>query len=128
MSSTQSPGCRIPCEDGQDHRSNTILVPDCPAERDSKDASTHNHLRPAHSHTEEPGSESPPRNLSKQQLSATSEDVISAQVSTIRKLKMDKSEYLSKLRNRICRGNQQLVSIDPSMYCVCADDNYWWYT
>lgn len=128
MSSTQSPGCRIPCEDGQDHRSNTILVPDCPAERDSKDTSTHNHLRPAHSCTEEPGSESPPRNLSKKQLSANSEDVISAQVSTIRKLKMDKSEYLSKLRNRICRGNQQLVSIDPSMYCVCADDNYWWYT
>ncbi|NWW62811.1 SENP7 protease, partial [Ifrita kowaldi] len=121
LSSTQSPGCRIiPCEDGQDHRSNSILLPDCPAERGSKESSTHNHLRPAHSHTEESGSESPPRNLSKKQLSATSEDVVSAQVSTIRKLKMDKSEYLSKLRNRICRGNQQLVSIDPIV--LSSDD------
>ncbi|XP_063249822.1 sentrin-specific protease 7 isoform X2 [Prinia subflava] len=102
LSSTQSPGCRIPCEDGQNHRSIPILVPDCPAERDSKDTSTHNHS-PAHSHTEDCASESPPRNLSNKQLSATTEDVISPQVSTIRKLKMDKSEYLSKLRNRICR-------------------------
>ncbi|NXQ29498.1 SENP7 protease, partial [Alaudala cheleensis] len=117
QSSTQSPGCRIPCEDGQDHRSNPILVPDCPAERDSKDTSTH-HCSPAHSHAS--ASESPPRNLSKKQLSATSEDVISPQVSAIRKLKMDKSEYLSKLRNRICRGNQQLVSIDPII--LSSDD------
>ncbi|XP_068036991.1 sentrin-specific protease 7 isoform X7 [Anomalospiza imberbis] len=113
FSSTQSPGCRIPCEDGQNHRSNPILVPDCPAERDSKDTSTHNHLRPAHSHTEDSASESSSINLSKKQLSATSEDVISPQVRTIRQLKMSKSEYLSKLRKRICRGNQQLVSIDP---------------
>ncbi|NXA59873.1 SENP7 protease, partial [Mohoua ochrocephala] len=120
LSSTQSPGCRIPCEDGQDHRSNAILVPDCLAERDSKDPSTHNHLRPAHSRPEESGSERPPRNLSKKQLCATSEDVISSQVSTIRKLKMDKAEYLSKLRNRICRGNQQLVSIDPIV--LSSDD------
>ncbi|NWX56781.1 SENP7 protease, partial [Promerops cafer] len=120
LSSTQSPDRRIPCEDGQDDRSNPILVPDCPAERDSKDISSHNHLRPAHSHTEDSASESPSRNLSKKQLSATSEDVISPQVSTIRKLKMDKSEYLSKLRNRICRGNQQLVSIDPII--LSSDD------
>ncbi|XP_048149773.1 sentrin-specific protease 7 isoform X6 [Corvus hawaiiensis] len=120
LGSTQSPGSRIPCEDGQDHRSNTILVPDCPAERDSKDTSTHNHLRAPHSCTEESGSESPLRNSSKKQLSATSEDVISAQISTIRKLKMDKSEHLSKLRNRICRGNQQLVSIDPIV--LSSDD------
>ncbi|NXL71552.1 SENP7 protease, partial [Leptocoma aspasia] len=120
LGSTQSHGCRIPCEDGEDHRSNPILVPDCPAERDSKDTSTHNHLRPAHSHTEDSASESPSRNLSKKQLSATNEDVISPQVSTIRKLKMDKSEYLSKLRNRICRGNQQLVSIDPII--LSSDD------
>ncbi|XP_068877851.1 sentrin-specific protease 7 isoform X7 [Aphelocoma coerulescens] len=120
LGSTQSPGSRIPCEDGQDHRSNTILVLDCPAERDSKDTSTHSHLGAAHSCTEESGSESPRRNSSKKQLSATSEDVISAQVSTIRKLKMDKSEYLSKLRNRICRGNQQLVSIDPIV--LSSDD------
>ncbi|NXV07607.1 SENP7 protease, partial [Cettia cetti] len=119
LSSTQSPGCRIPSEDGQDHRSNPILVPDCPAERHSKDTSTHNHS-PAHSHTEDSASESPPRNLPKKQLSATSEDVISPQVSTIRKLKIDKSEYLSKLRNRICRGNQQLVSIDPII--LSSDD------
>ncbi|NXP31724.1 SENP7 protease, partial [Leiothrix lutea] len=119
LSSTQSSGCRIPSEDGQDHRSNPILVPDCPAERDSKATSTHNHS-PAHSHTEGSASESPPRNLSKKQLSASSEDVVSPQVSTIRKLKMDKSEYLSKLRSRICRGNQQLVSIDPII--LSSDD------
>ncbi|NXR19013.1 SENP7 protease, partial [Cinclus mexicanus] len=120
LSSTQSPGSRIPCEDGQDHRSNPILLPDSPAERDSKDTSTHSHLRPPHRHTEDSTSESPPRNLSKKQVSAASEDVISPQVSTIRKLKMDKSEYLSKLRNRICRGNQQLVSIDPII--LSSDD------
>ncbi|NWW02004.1 SENP7 protease, partial [Oreocharis arfaki] len=120
LSSTRSSGCRIPCEDGQHHRSNTVLVPDCPAERGSKDTSTHNRLRPAHSHPEESGSESPPRNLSKKQLSATSENVISPPARTIRKLKMDKAEYLSKLRNRICRGNQQLVSIDPIV--LSSDD------
>ncbi|XP_064266732.1 sentrin-specific protease 7 isoform X6 [Passer domesticus] len=120
LNSAQSPGCRIPCEDGQDHRSNPILVPDCPAERDSKDPSTHNHLRPAHSHTEDSASESPSRNLSKQQLSATSGDVLLPEVGTIWKLKMDKSEYLTKLRNRICRGNQQLVSIDPII--LSSDD------
>lgn len=123
MSSTPSPSQRTPCEDGQDRRSNTILVPDCvaqPLERDCKDASTHNHLRPAHSCTEEPGSELLPRKLSEKQLSATSEDVISPQVSTIRRLKADTSQYLSKLRNRICRGNQQLASADPSTYRICA--------
>ncbi|XP_041278299.1 sentrin-specific protease 7 isoform X6 [Onychostruthus taczanowskii] len=120
LNSAQSPGCRIPCEDGQDHRSNPILVPDCPAERDSKDPSTHNHLRPAHSHTEDSASKSPSRILSKQQLSSSTGDVLSPQVGTIRKLKIDKSEYLSKLRNRICRGNQQLVSIDPII--LSSDD------
>ncbi|XP_057874778.1 sentrin-specific protease 7 isoform X6 [Melospiza georgiana] len=120
LSSAQSPDCRIPCEDGQDHRSNPILVPDCPEERDSKDTSTHNHLRPAHSHTEDSASESPSRNVSKKQLSASSGDVPSPQVSTIRKLKLDKAEYLSKLRNRICRGNQHLVSIDPII--LSSDD------
>ncbi|KAM7066827.1 sentrin-specific protease 7 isoform 4-T7 [Acridotheres tristis] len=120
LSSTQSSSCRICCEDGQDHRSNPILVPDSPAERDSENTSTHNHLSPAQSHTEDSASESPSRNLSKKQLSAASEDVISPQVSTIRKLKMDKSEYLSNLRNRICRGNQQLVSIDPII--LSSDD------
>ncbi|XP_059692649.1 sentrin-specific protease 7 isoform X2 [Haemorhous mexicanus] len=120
LSSAQSPGCRIPCEDGQDHRSNPILVPDCPAERDSKGTSTHNPLRPAHSRTGDSASESSSRNVSKKQLSATSGDVVSPQVGTVRKLKMDKSEYLSKLRNRICRGNQQLVSIDPII--LSSDD------
>ncbi|NXE91864.1 SENP7 protease, partial [Menura novaehollandiae] len=119
-SSTQSPSCRTPREDGRGPRSNTILVPDCPSERDSKDTSTRKQLRPAHSHTEESGSESPSRNLSEKQLSSASEDVISPQVGTIRKLKMDKSQYLSKLRNRICRGNQQLVSIDPIV--LSSDD------
>ncbi|KAM7127479.1 sentrin-specific protease 7 isoform 3-T8 [Ciconia maguari] len=97
LSSTWSPGRRMCCEDGQSRRSSTILVPDCipqPLERDYKDTPTHNHLRPAHSCTEEPGSESPPRNLSEKQLSATSEDVISPRVSTMRKLKMDTSQYL----------------------------------
>ncbi|XP_072740102.1 sentrin-specific protease 7 isoform X2 [Ciconia boyciana] len=106
LSSTWSPGRRMCCEDGQSRRSSTILVPDCipqPLERDYKDTPTHNHLRPAHSCTEEPVSESLPRNLSEKQLSATSEDVISPRVSTMRKLKMDTSQYLSKLRNRICR-------------------------
>ncbi|KAL2311478.1 hypothetical protein Nmel_003195 [Mimus melanotis] len=120
LSSAESSGCRICREDGQDHRSNPILVTDAPAERDSENTSTHNHLSPAHSHTEDSASESPSRNLSKKQLSAASEDVISPQVSTIRKLKMDKSEYLSNLRNRICRGNQQLVSIDPII--LSSDD------
>ncbi|NXW08441.1 SENP7 protease, partial [Fregetta grallaria] len=123
LSSTQSPGCRTSCEDRQSRRSNTILVADCilqPLERDSEDTSTHNCLRPAHSCTEEPGSESPPRNLSEKQISATSEDVISPRVSTIRKLKMDTSQYLSKLRNRICRGNRQLVSVDPIV--LSSDD------
>ncbi|XP_039911030.1 sentrin-specific protease 7 isoform X3 [Hirundo rustica] len=102
LSSVPSPGCGAPSEDGQDHRSNPILVPDCAEERDSKGTSTHNHS-PPHSHREDSASGSPPRNSSKKQLSVASEDVISPQVSTIRKLKMDKSEYLSKLRNRICR-------------------------
>ncbi|NXI90161.1 SENP7 protease, partial [Psophia crepitans] len=123
LNSTQSPGRRTPCEGGQSCRSNTILVPDCipqRLERDCKDTSTHNHLKPAHSCTEEPGSESSLRNLSEKQLSATSEDVISPRVSTIRKLKLDTSEYLSKLRNRICRGNRQLVSVDPIV--LSSDD------
>ncbi|XP_076206142.1 sentrin-specific protease 7 isoform X5 [Aptenodytes patagonicus] len=74
LSLTQSPGLRTSCEDGRSRRSNTILVPDCilqPLERGYKDNSTHSHLRPAHSCTEEPGSERPPRNLSEKQLSAT---------------------------------------------------------
>ncbi|XP_009811809.1 sentrin-specific protease 7 [Gavia stellata] len=123
LTSTQSAVRRTSCEDGQSRRSNTILVPDCipqPLERDYEDTSTHNCLRPAHSCTEEPGSESAPRNVSEKQLSATSEDVISPRVSTIRKLKMDTSQYLSKLRNRICRSNRQLVSVDPIV--LSSDD------
>ncbi|NWW44757.1 SENP7 protease, partial [Pedionomus torquatus] len=123
LSSTQSPSCRTPCEDGQSHRSNTILVPDCilqPLERDYKDTSTHSHIRSARSCTEEPDSESPPRDLSEKQLSATSEDTVSLRVSTIRRLKMDTSQYLSKLRNRICRGNRHLVSVDPIV--LSSDD------
>ncbi|XP_074452161.1 sentrin-specific protease 7 isoform X2 [Larus michahellis] len=120
LSSTESPGRRTPCEDGQSHRSNTILLPDCilqPLEREYKDASNHNRLRPAHSCTEEPGSESPSRNLSEKQLSVTSEDMISPGVSALRKLKMDASQYLSKLRNRICRvvlsSDDEDVSSEP---------------
>ncbi|XP_010164585.1 sentrin-specific protease 7-like, partial [Antrostomus carolinensis] len=125
LSSTQSPGRRTPSESGQGHRSNTVLVPDCipqPLERDCKDTSTHKHLRPAHSCTEEPDSESSSRNLSEKQFSTTSEDLFSPHVSTIRKLKMDPSQYLSKLRSRICRGNGQLVSIDPIILSSDEDD------
>ncbi|NWX19995.1 SENP7 protease, partial [Aegotheles bennettii] len=121
--STPSPGCRTPCEDGQHHRSNTSLVTNYipqALERDNKDIFTHNHLRPAHSCTEEPGSESPPRNLSAKQLSPTSEDVISPRVSAIRKLKMDTSQYLSRLRNRLCKSNRQLVPVDPIV--LSSDD------
>ncbi|NWR64750.1 SENP7 protease, partial [Bucorvus abyssinicus] len=121
LSSTRSPSRRTPCEDGQGRRSDAILVPDCmaqPLERDCRDASTH--LRPPRSCTEEPGSESPPRKLSEKQLSAASEDVISPQVSTIRRLKVDTSQYLSKLRKRICRGSRQLVSADPIV--LSSDD------
>ncbi|NXI49256.1 SENP7 protease, partial [Chloroceryle aenea] len=123
LRSTQSPGHRTPCEDGQGHRSNTILVPDCnlqPLERDCKDSSTHSHLSPTHCCVEEPGSESPPRRLSEKQLSVTSEVVISPRVSTIRKFKMDMSQYLSKLRDRLCRGNRELVSVDPIV--LSSDD------
>ncbi|NXU87530.1 SENP7 protease, partial [Xiphorhynchus elegans] len=123
QSLSSTPGCKTPSEDGQGPRSNTVLVLDCipqPLERDCKGTCTHNHLRPDHSCTEASGSEPPPRNLSEKQLCATSEDVILPQLSTIRKLKMDPSQYLSKLRNRICRGNQQLVSIDPII--LSSDD------
>ncbi|NXT79347.1 SENP7 protease, partial [Zapornia atra] len=123
LSSTQSPGRRTPCEGRKSHRSNTILMLDCipqPLERDYTDTSTQNHLKPSHSFTEEPGSESPPRSLSQEHLSATTEEVISPRVSTLRKLKMEPSEYLSKLRNRIYRGNRQLVSVDPIV--LSSDD------
>ncbi|NXM35889.1 SENP7 protease, partial [Oxyruncus cristatus] len=123
QSLSSTPGCKTPCEDGQGDRSNTVLVLDCipqPIERDCKDTFTHNHLKPAHSRTEESGSGSPPRNLSEKQLSASREDVILPRVSMIRKLKMDPRQYLSKLRNRICRGNQQLVSVDPIV--LSSDD------
>ncbi|NXY43654.1 SENP7 protease, partial [Ceuthmochares aereus] len=122
-SSAQSPGHRTPCEDEQNHKSNAILVLDCipqPSERDDKETSIHSHLRPVHSCIEKPGLVSPPRNLSDKQLSATSGDAISSQISTIRTLKIDASQYLSKLRNRICRGNQQLVSVDPIV--LSSDD------
>ncbi|NWH66238.1 SENP7 protease, partial [Geococcyx californianus] len=125
LGSTQSPGHTIPCEDGQSHKSNTILVPDGipqPLERDDKATSTHSHLRPAHSCAEKVDLVYPPKSLSEEQLSATSEDVISPQISTIRKLKMDASQYLNKLRNRICRGNQQLVSVDPIVLSSDDDD------
>ncbi|XP_009948257.1 PREDICTED: sentrin-specific protease 7-like [Leptosomus discolor] len=123
LSSTQSPGRRTPCEDGRGRRSNTILVPDCvlqPLERDCEDTCTRNHLRPAYSSTEKSGSESPATDWSEKQLSATSKDVISPRVNTIRKLKVDASQYLSELRNRICRGNRQLVSVDPIV--LSSDD------
>ncbi|XP_069724102.1 sentrin-specific protease 7 [Phaenicophaeus curvirostris] len=123
LSSTRSPGLRTPCEDEQNHKSNAIVVLDCipqPSEREDKETSNHSHLRPAHSCAEKPGLVSPPRNLSDKQLSATSGDTISSRVSTIKALKIDPSQYLTKLRNRICRGNQQLVSVDPIV--LSSDD------
>nr|XP_047913961.1 sentrin-specific protease 7 isoform X8 [Anser cygnoides] len=122
LSSTPSPGCRTPCEDEQDHRSN--LVQDCVVrtlERDYKlDTFTHNHLKSVHSCAVEPGSESPPRNMSEKQLPATSEDVISTRISAIRKLRADTSQYLSKLRNRISRGDWPVVVVDPIV--LSSDD------
>ncbi|NXW89709.1 SENP7 protease, partial [Alopecoenas beccarii] len=123
LSSTQSPGCRRPCEDEQNHRTNAVLVLDCipePLEREYKGTSTYSHLGPAHSCAEEPGSESPTSSLSEKQLSASGEDVLSPRVSTIRKCKMDKSQYFSKLRNKICTGNHRLVSVDPIV--LSSDD------
>ncbi|XP_054256665.1 sentrin-specific protease 7 [Indicator indicator] len=123
LSSTQSSSCRIPCEDEQGHRFDIILVPDCipqSLERDLKDTSNHNRLSPAYSCSKEAVSETPPRNLSEKQLSATNEDGISPRVSAIRKLEMDASQYLTKLRNRLCRGNRQLVSVDPIV--LSSDD------
>ncbi|NXG53521.1 SENP7 protease, partial [Psilopogon haemacephalus] len=123
LSSTQSSSCRTPCEDEPDHRFNVILVPDCipqSLERDLKDTSNHSHLSPVKSCTKGPVSETPPRDLSENQLSATNEDRISPRVSTIMKLGMDASQYLSKLRNRLCRGNRQLVSVDPIV--LSSDD------
>ncbi|NXU78753.1 SENP7 protease, partial [Oreotrochilus melanogaster] len=122
LSSTQSLSHRTPCEDEQSQIPNTVLVTNCisqPLERNCEDALTHSH-RPAHSCTEEPHLESSHRNLSEKQLSAGSEDVTSPRVSTIRRLKMDTSEYLSKLRNRICRANRQLDSLDPIV--LSSDD------
>ncbi|XP_042723511.1 sentrin-specific protease 7 isoform X3 [Lagopus leucura] len=117
LSSTCSSGCRIPCEDEQDRRSN--LVQDCVAqtlERNCKGTPTSKQLRPVHCCSEEAGSESASSNLSEKQL-ATS---VSPRVSTIRKIKMDTSQYLNKLRNRICGSNQPLVSADPIV--LSSDD------
>ncbi|XP_062452401.1 sentrin-specific protease 7 isoform X2 [Rhea pennata] len=121
LSSTQSPGCRNLCEDEQGHRSS--LVRDCIPqllEAHCEDASTHVHLRSAYNCAEVLGSESPPRNLLEKQLPTTGEDTISPRVSTIRKLTVDTSQYLSKLRNRICRGNRPLVSVEPIV--LSSDD------
>ncbi|EOB08544.1 Sentrin-specific protease 7, partial [Anas platyrhynchos] len=122
LSSTPPPGCKTPSEDEQDHRSN--LVQGCIArtlERDSKlDTLSHNHLNPVHSCTVKPDSESPPRNMSEKQLPASSEDVVSTQISAIRKSKADPSQYLSRLRNRIRRGDRPVVSVDPIV--LSSDD------
>ncbi|NWU96927.1 SENP7 protease, partial [Upupa epops] len=123
LSSTLSPSSRIPYEDGQGCRSNAVLVPDCvlqPLGRDNRDIFTHSQASPAHSCTEELESESSPGNLLEEQLCANSEDVISARVSTIKRLKTDPPRCMSKLRNNIDRGNRQLVSVDPIV--LSSDD------
>ncbi|XP_065598099.1 sentrin-specific protease 7 isoform X1 [Cyrtonyx montezumae] len=118
LSSAHSSDCRTPCEDEQDHRCN--LVQDCVAqalEGDCKGTPTNSQLGPVHSCSVEPGSESAPRSLSEKQLLATS---VSPRVSTIRKLKMDTSQNPKKWRNKICRSNQPLVSVDPIV--LSSDD------
>ncbi|XP_034646083.1 sentrin-specific protease 7 isoform X5 [Trachemys scripta elegans] len=79
------------------------------------------HLEPALSCAKEHCSEAPPRSSLQKQYSATSEDMrISPLVGTAGKPKMDMSEYLSKLRNRICKGNQSFVSAEPIV--LSSDD------
>ncbi|XP_067402262.1 sentrin-specific protease 7 isoform X2 [Emydura macquarii macquarii] len=122
MISTQSLGHRGPSDNFQGHRSNLIeenvtqLV-----DTQCKETSIHDHLEPAISCAKEHCSEAPPRSSLQKQYSATSEDVrISPLISTAGKQKMDMSEYLSKLRNRICKGNQSFVSVEPIV--LSSDD------
>ncbi|XP_008161045.2 sentrin-specific protease 7 isoform X4 [Chrysemys picta bellii] len=106
----------------QGHRSDLIqenisLV----VEAACKETSIHDHLEPALSCAKEHCSEAPPRSSLQKQYSATSEDMrISPLVGTAGKPKMDMSEYLSKLRNRICKGNQSFVSAEPIV--LSSDD------
>ncbi|KAM7178073.1 sentrin-specific protease 7 isoform 4-T4 [Macrochelys suwanniensis] len=90
-------------------------------EAECKETSIHDHLEPALSCAKEHCSEVSPRSSLQKQYSATSEDVrISPLVGTAGKPKMDMSEYLSKLRNRICEGNQSFVSAEPIV--LSSDD------
>ncbi|XP_073163069.1 sentrin-specific protease 7 isoform X6 [Lepidochelys kempii] len=106
----------------QGHRSgliqeNVSLV----VEAECKETSIHDHLEPAFSCAKEHCSERPPRSSLQKQYSTTSEDVrISPLVGTSGKPKVDMSEYLSKLRNRICKGNQTFVSAEPIV--LSSDD------
>ncbi|CAM4426326.1 unnamed protein product [Lepidochelys olivacea] len=106
----------------QGHRSgliqeNVSLV----VEAECKETSIHDHLEPAFSCAKEHCSERPPRSSLQKQYSTTSEDVrISPLVGTSGKPKVDMSEYLSKLRNRICKANQTFVSAEPIV--LSSDD------
>nr|XP_032660397.1 sentrin-specific protease 7 isoform X5 [Chelonoidis abingdonii] len=106
----------------QGHRSDLIqenisLV----VEAACKETSIQDHLEPALSCAKEHCSEALPRSSLQKQYSATSEDVrISPLVGTAGKPKMDMSEYLSKLRNRICKDNQSFVSAEPIV--LSSDD------
>ncbi|XP_039382204.1 sentrin-specific protease 7 isoform X4 [Mauremys reevesii] len=106
----------------QGHRSDLIqenisLV----VEAACKETSIQDHLEPALTCAKERCSEAPPRSSLQKQYSATSEDVrISPLVGTAGKPKMDMSEYLSKLRNRICKDNQSFVSAEPIV--LSSDD------
>ncbi|XP_044857707.1 sentrin-specific protease 7 isoform X4 [Mauremys mutica] len=106
----------------QGHRSDLIqenisLV----VEAACKETSIQDHLEPALSCAKEHCSEAPPRSSLQKQYSATSEDVrISPLVGTAGKPKMDMSEYLRKLRNRICKDNQSFVSAEPIV--LSSDD------
>ncbi|XP_038230527.1 sentrin-specific protease 7 isoform X5 [Dermochelys coriacea] len=106
----------------QGHRSgliqeNVSLV----VEAECKETFIHDYLEPALSCAKEHCSEHPPRSSLQKQYSTTSEDVrISPLVGTSGKPKMNMSEYLSKLRNRICEGNQSFVSAEPIV--LSSDD------
>ncbi|KAM9170204.1 sentrin-specific protease 7 isoform 4-T5 [Pangshura tecta] len=106
----------------QGHRSDLIqenisLV----VEAACKETSIEDHLEPALNCAKEHCSEVPPRSSLHKQYSAISEDVrISPLVGTAGKPKMDMSEYLSKLRNRICKDNQSFVSAEPIV--LSSDD------
>ncbi|KAM8819906.1 sentrin-specific protease 7 [Eudromia elegans] len=124
LSSTQSPGCRNLWESEQGHGTNLEQDP-VPQllETGRKDTSTQSCFRSAHGHAKVLGAESPPRNLLEKQLPelpAGDKNTVSPRVSALRELKVDRTQCLGRLRNRICRGNRPLVSVEPIV--LSSDD------